>query len=303
VERDRRGACLQADPARIAANRSALRWVAVHSQRVPQRVLAAALFKVNTAYKFDATNLIYATWSQGFRRGSVNALPTSELGGDYQLPDALKSLQPDKADNYEIGVKGTVQNRFRYSAAIFDIQWHNTQEGLQLTPLVLPAAMNIGNAYSRGIETEFEALLTQHLSAQVSYTYDQEQDYIAQSLVRVTQRCPRHPRRSAVHYPEHRSPALAVSLEYGHVELFGGEWRYAVSAHYQGATIPALSASALKVPGYTMVDTRLSFALSHWMTTLYVNNLTNNLGITSIQDPAIFGIAPRQSCRSRERWV
>jgi len=77
-----------------------------------------ALFKVNTAYKFDATNLIYATWSQGFRRGSVNALPTSELGGDYQLPDALKSLQPDKADNYEIGVKGTVQNRFRYSAAI-----------------------------------------------------------------------------------------------------------------------------------------------------------------------------------------
>jgi len=39
----------------------------------------------------------------------------------------------------------------------------------------------------------------------------------------------------------------------------------------------------------TMVDTRLSFALSHWMTTLYVNNVTNNLGITSIQDPAIFG--------------
>jgi outer membrane receptor protein involved in Fe transport len=43
------------------------------------------------------------------------------------------------------------------------------------------------------------------------------------------------------------------------------------------------------VPGYTMIDTRLSFALSHWITTLYVNNLTDNLGITSYQDPAIFG--------------
>ena len=38
-----------------------------------------------------------------------------------------------------------------------------------------------------------------------------------------------------------------------------------------------------------MVDTRLSFARSHWITSLYVNNLTNNLGITSYQDPAIFG--------------
>jgi outer membrane receptor protein involved in Fe transport len=73
------------------------------------------------------------------------------------------------------------------------------------------------------------------------------------------------------------------------VELFGGEWRYAISAHYQGPTIPALSASALQVPGYTMVDTRLSFATSHWISTVYVNNLTNTLGITSLQDPAIFG--------------
>jgi hypothetical protein len=38
-----------------------------------------------------------------------------------------------------------------------------------------------------------------------------------------------------------------------------------------------------------MVDTRLSFTRSHWITTLYVNNLTNNLGIMSYQDPAIFG--------------
>ena len=38
-----------------------------------------------------------------------------------------------------------------------------------------------------------------------------------------------------------------------------------------------------------MVDTRLAFARSHWITTLYVNNVTDNLGITSYQDPAIFG--------------
>jgi outer membrane receptor for monomeric catechols len=37
-----------------------------------------ALWKVNTSYQLDPTNLVYATWSQGFRRGGVNALPSAE---------------------------------------------------------------------------------------------------------------------------------------------------------------------------------------------------------------------------------
>ena len=87
-------------------------------------------------------------------------------------PPALTHLQPDTADNYEIGTKGTVTNRIRYSAAIYDIQWHNIQEGVQLTPLVLPASLNIGEAYSRGVELEVSASVTRHLAAQLGYTYD-----------------------------------------------------------------------------------------------------------------------------------
>ena len=32
-----------------------------------------ALWKINTSYQLDKNNLVYATWSQGFRRGGVNA--------------------------------------------------------------------------------------------------------------------------------------------------------------------------------------------------------------------------------------
>ena len=123
-----------------------------------------AQFKVNSAYQLDKNNLVYATWSQGFRRGGVNALPPSEpfidpsTGKPYVTPAALTHLQPDTADNYEVGAKGTVANRVRYSAAIYDIQWHNIQEGVQLTPLVLPASLNIGEAYSRGVELELSAV-------------------------------------------------------------------------------------------------------------------------------------------------
>jgi len=73
-----------------------------------------------------------------------DALPSTEIG--YSTPDGLTRLEPDKADNYEIGIKGTLQERFRYSAAVFDIQWHNIQEGVQVTPLVLPLQSTLATA-------------------------------------------------------------------------------------------------------------------------------------------------------------
>jgi len=247
-----------------------------------------ALWKVNTAYQLDKTNLVYATWSQGFRRGGVNALPQNEIGGTYTTPAGLTQLQPDKADNYEIGFKGTLQDRIRYSAAVFDIQWHNIQEGVQVTPLVLPAAINIGNGYSRGVETEIEALVTRHLSADISYTYDKTKLTAINPLF-VFPNVTAPPPALGTPLPGTPKSSAAVTFEYGHVELLGGELRYSISAHYQSKVLPALSATVPIVPGYTMLDTRLSFARSHWTTTLFVNNLTDNLGITSYQDPAIFG--------------
>jgi iron complex outermembrane receptor protein len=247
-----------------------------------------ALWKLNTSYQLDKSNLVYATWSQGFRRGGVNALPPSELGGSYTTPPALTRLQPDTADNYEVGAKGTISNRLQYSAAIYDIQWHNIQEGVQLTPLVLPAALNIGAAVSRGLELELDASLTAHLVGTLGYTYDQTKLSSLNPLF-VSPNVSVPPPAIGSPLPGTPKNSVALGFEYGHVHLAGGELRYAINAHYQSDVIPALSATVPTVAGFTMVDTQLSFAQSHWMGTLYVHNLTNNLGITSYQDPAIFG--------------
>jgi outer membrane receptor protein involved in Fe transport len=218
----------------------------------------------------------------------VNALPQSEIGGTYTTPAGLTRLAPDKADNYEIGLKGTVQERVRYSAAIFDIEWHNIQEGVQVTPLVLPAAINIGSAYSRGFESELEALLTRELSVQLAYTYNETKLTSINPLF-VYPNVTAPPPAIGSPLPGTPKNSAAITLEYGHVQLFGGEWRYGISAHYQSRVLPALSATVPTVPGYTMVDTRLGYTRSQWTATLWVNNLTDNLGITSYQDPVIFG--------------
>jgi outer membrane receptor protein involved in Fe transport len=251
-----------------------------------------ALWKLNTAYQIDRTNLVYATWSQGFRRGSVNALPPAVPDYTPNLPpvnlSSMTKVQPDTADNYEVGAKGTVANRFRYSAAIFDIQWHNIQEGLNLTSIVLPGSLNIGDGYSRGVELEFDALVTQHMTANLSYTYDQTK-LTSESPLFVIPNVSATPPAVGSTLPGTPKSSLAIGLEYGHIPLAGGELRYAIDGHYQSSVLPALSATIPIVPGYTIVDTRMSFAESHWTATVYVNNLTNNLGIVAYQDPVLFG--------------
>jgi iron complex outermembrane recepter protein len=247
-----------------------------------------ALWKVNSSYQIDKSNLVYATWSQGFRRGGVNALPPAEPGENYVTPPALTKLQPDTADNYEIGAKGTLLNRFRYSAAIYDIQWHNIQEGVQLTPLVLPASINAGEAFSRGVEFELYALLTNHLTAQIDYTYDQTKlTELNPLFVFPNVIAPPAPVGSPL--PGTPKNSLAIDLEYGHIPLAGGYLLYAINGHYQSSLSSALTATALNVAGYTMLDTRLSYMRTHWLATLYVRNLTNNLGINAYADPAIYG--------------
>jgi outer membrane receptor protein involved in Fe transport len=265
-----------------------------------------ALWKINTAYQLDKSNLVYATWSQGFRRGGINALPLVEeaparagtvgttcatgenaVKGYYCTNPALLTIEPDKADNYEIGVKGVIDNRVSYSADIFDIEWHNVQEGTSLTPLSLPSAANVGNAVSRGLELDTTVSITHHLAAKLGYTYDQTKltsfNFVFSQNVTVPLPAPGGP------LPGTPKESVALGLEYAHVNVAGGELLYALDSHYNSAIISSISNTALKVPGYTMLDGRVTFTKSHWLGTFYIDNITNTLGINAITDPTFWG--------------
>jgi outer membrane receptor protein involved in Fe transport len=197
-------------------------------------------------------------------------------------------VAPDTANNFEIGAKGTLANRFRYSAAIYDIQWHNIQEEVSLTPIVLPGVLNIGDGYSRGVELELDNAWTQHLTTNISYTYDQTKLttitplYVFPIVVGTT---------PAVGSPLPGTPknSLAGGIQYGHLRLLGGQLGFAADAHYQSSETSALSASIPTVAGYTIVNAHVSYEWPHWTVMAYANNLANNLGITAYQDPVVTG--------------
>jgi outer membrane receptor protein involved in Fe transport len=167
------------------------------------------------------------------------------------------------------------------------MQWHNVQESAFLTPLALPGALNVGDAYSRGLEAESFVRLTEHLSAQFDYTYDQTKLTSLSPLAFVGLSVP--PPAVGSSLPGTPKNTAAVSVEYGHVQIGSGELRLAANAHYQSALIPALSATIPTVPSYTLVGARVGYSLAHWTSTLYVDNLTNRIGVNSYTDPSQWG--------------
>ena len=246
-----------------------------------------ALWKANLAWHIDDSNLAYATWSQGFRRGAINAIPPVEAAVNYVTPPGLFKVSPDTVDNYEIGIKGTLEHRFSYAVALYDMQWHNVQQSAFLTPLALPGAVNIGEAYSRGFESELLAAITAHLTAQLDYTYDVTKltEYSPLALLGLTVAPP--PPGSPL--PGTPKNSLAARVEYGHVHMGPGELRFELNAYYRSSLIPALSATIPTVPGYTMLGARIGYQLPHWTLTLWGDNLTNEIGVNSYTDPVQWG--------------
>ena len=110
-----------------------------------------AIFKVNASYEFADYNRVYATFSQGFRRGGTNTFATS---GIISEPDELRSYTPDTVDNYEVGIKGRLVGGLSYTVSLFYDEWKNPQID-SFTPInVWYAVINGSKARSKGIELE-----------------------------------------------------------------------------------------------------------------------------------------------------
>jgi iron complex outermembrane recepter protein len=126
--------------------------------------------KVNTAYDFSPNFKVYATYSEGFRRGGANALP---LAGIYATLPTYQTFSPDFAKNYEVGIKGrSPDHRLQYSADIYRIDVTSFQfDGEDFS--YFPATYNGKGSRSQGGELAVTASLTPSTQATLSYGYTQ----------------------------------------------------------------------------------------------------------------------------------
>lgn len=139
------------------------------------------LVKVNLAFDIDADNMIYATYSEGYRNGGVNAVPActeteAELlaSGNQALcalPDEV-FIAPDQIENYELGYKGILfDGSVSLNAALFYIDWTDLQVDTVTTFGSLPITGNGSAAESTGLELSGSWAINQNWEANFTYAY------------------------------------------------------------------------------------------------------------------------------------
>lgn len=263
------------------------------------------VWKVNTSYDITPDLKIYATYSEGFRRGGVTGLP---LYGPFASPANLQTFAPDLAHNYELGMKGTAfDRRLRYFGDIYLINLQDFQfNGTSLSGI--PAAYNGKNARSQGAEFEVQAAATSQLDFSLGYAFTRAyvsqsfdiQDYVPYALVPSlggtgqTASLFGAPIAAGTPLPGVPRHSLTLGADYDVPSLLfqSWDWRFHVDASYRSseeASIQTQSVYAYTIPASTVVNARVTASPdNHWSYQAYINNVFNNEEISGTVGPQTY---------------
>ncbi|MDH3439627.1 MAG: TonB-dependent receptor, partial [Gammaproteobacteria bacterium] len=139
------------------------------------------VFRVSLNYAVNDDVMVYTTWGEGYRPGSLNRMcetrAISGLGGQGQSNIGC-AFNSDFLTSTEIGFKSTFnEGRTRVNVAAFWQEWEDFQFSrldTSISPLTL--TFNVGNAESNGLEGDFTTLLADNwtLSGAFSWIYSAE---------------------------------------------------------------------------------------------------------------------------------
>lgn len=127
------------------------------------------IYKFSLGYKISDDQMIYATYSEGYRPGGLNrdAGLIAKIGSQSWKPDSLK--------NYEFGWKTSwLDGRLRWNGAAYFMKWSDIQYTVYEYALVAccGSTYNLSDAESKGIETDLSFAATEALTLSVAAAYN-----------------------------------------------------------------------------------------------------------------------------------
>ena len=245
------------------------------------------LWKLNAAYEFGDDDLAYATWSQGYRRGGTNAVPTS---GSFAEDPRWQVYDSDRVDNYEVGIKGRLGGA-RYDASLFYIDWQDAQLNTATPAWGFFAVQNAGSAHSTGLELQLSGDFSDNWGYDFGYTYLQaelDEDFFSPTGALIDRKGNRLPGA-----PEHMlNGALRYTRPIGDL-LFNAR----LDGFYQSETRNAVSQSALfnvDLDGFAIFNAVATVSSDSWDLSAWVKNITNEEGVTGRYTEAYMGTLPAE---------
>jgi iron complex outermembrane recepter protein len=225
--------------------------------------------KFTVSYQATETQMLYASYAQGYRVGGFNAgQPTDKI-----------VYNPENSDNFELGYKSTfLDNKLRFNAALFSLylkghQVSTTNDGINAFYL------NLGDFRSIGIETELTVIVVKGLQAQWNFSYTDGKFTKLQLFDNATATTKDYSGNRIIFAPPVTS-MLALQYNYPllksnpNISLFArGEWRYVGQYYFDYYNVT-------KQDAYGLLNVRVGLTTKKYDIAFWVRNLTDDRYVT-----------------------
>jgi iron complex outermembrane receptor protein len=269
--------------------------------------------RANLSWKVTEAALLYYTWSQGFRAGGFNRLPSVASSSPLRagsLPEQGQAREhggwvppldfaPDSLTNNELGWKTTWLNqRIQWDGALYQEDWSNVQISVgaaSLTPQGI--TFNGGNYRVRGLETSGVARVTTEFTIEARANWNrselvQQSSFlwtdgtpIDFSTLRTANGKPLSNPDGALGSPLAGAPPFQGSIRARYEFAFNGYAAFAqIGAVHQSHSLASTNqlafdlqgnSTAYDLPAFTMYDGALGFGKDAWLVQVYGQNLTD----------------------------
>jgi outer membrane receptor protein involved in Fe transport len=236
------------------------------------------LVKLNASWDISDTHMVYGTYSEGYRHGGAQSVPSFEDGDPFGEPnaEAIRTFKSDSVQNFEIGIKGSTET-LRYTASLFRVDWKDPQLNTTSAWYGFYLAANGDEASTKGIELELEGYAGSSFHYRLGYTYvdgELEKDFISPQTEAVVA-----PAGSKL--PGAPENVFSVLLD-NTWELSGGMRLVAAfSAYYQSETQNFVNQGSTinkSYDAFTLMNVNATLAGDKWSAMLYVRNLGDEGG-------------------------
>ncbi|GAB3292246.1 TonB-dependent receptor [Parahaliea aestuarii] len=238
------------------------------------------LLKLNVSWDMNDVAMLYGTVSEGYRRGGANAIPSLDNGDPFGEPnaDAIRTYDKDTVTNYEVGIKGRLDN-LSYTVSAFYVDWQDPQLNATSDWYGFFLAANGDEASTQGIEVELDGYLGDSFHYHLGYTYvkaELEADFIS-------------PQSGSVIAPEGSTlpgtPENVFSASVDNTWTLGSDWSLVAraSAYYQSEAENYINQSSVineTFDSFWLLGASMSLVSGNWDVTLYGKNLGNDEGVT-----------------------
>ena len=274
------------------------------------------LFKFNASYEFENGNLMYFTFSQGYRVGASNGgepCPDIFVPGNQALcllapgqqfgpnPGDIAEINereffPDTVDNFEIGAKTTwLDGDLTVNGSIFFIDWQDPQVATASVNAGTAITVNAGAAETQGFDVAVNWNATDRLNVRGNFSFtDAELTAGVPSLIRTIS-----PPGFGTAFEDGRagdrlpgSPETQFSLfaSYSY-DMMGGDTLVIDGGYAWQDDVLSLAGargSSLTLSSYGRASLSVAYMTESWSVTAYADNLFDEYSESSVFNTPLF---------------